>query len=43
MEASDVNLRGTGSSADLGDSSNYSSETLEDGSGEWFHGNSSWS
>jgi len=30
------------SSADLGGSSKYSSEILEDWSGEGFHGNSNW-
>jgi len=30
-------------SADLGNSSEYSSETLEDRSGEGFHENSNWS
>jgi len=33
-------LGGTASSADLGGSSKYPSEKLEDRSGEWFHGNS---
>ena len=35
-----VTLEGTASSADLGGSSKYSSETLEDRRGEGFHGNS---
>ena len=33
---------GTASNADLGGSSKYSSEILEDRGGERFHGNSSW-
>jgi len=35
--------RGTGSSADLGGSSNYSNENFEGRSGEGFHVNSNWS
>ena len=41
-EALGVTLRGTGSSADLGDSSKYSNENFEGRSGERFHVNSSW-
>ncbi len=41
-EALAVMLGRTASSADLGGSSKYSSENLEDRSGEGFHGNSSW-
>jgi len=41
-EALAVMLGETASSADLGGSSKYSSENLEDWSGERFHGNSSW-
>ena len=42
VEASSVSSGGTGSSADLGGSSGYSSENLEDWSGEGFHANSDW-
>ncbi len=38
---SDVSLPGAAGSADLGSSSKYSSETLEDQCGEGFHVNSS--
>ena len=38
-----MNLTGTMSSADLGGSSNYSSENLEGRSGEGFHENRNWS
>ena len=41
-EASGVSLGETASSADLGGSSKYSSENLEDRSGEGFHVNSNW-
>ena len=39
VEASVVTQCGTTCGADLGGSSNYSSGTLEDQSGEGFHGN----
>jgi hypothetical protein len=42
VEALNVSLSGTGSSADLGGSSVYSSENLEDWSGEGFHANYNW-
>ena len=42
IEASNVSLSGTGSIADLGGSSVYSSENLEDWSGEGFHVNYNW-
>ncbi|KAL3308675.1 hypothetical protein Ciccas_012788, partial [Cichlidogyrus casuarinus] len=41
-EAKYVNTGGAATGADLGGSSNYSSGTLEDRSGEGFHGNSAW-
>ena len=41
-EASGVSPGGAATGADLGGSSNYSSENLEGRSGEGFHGNSSW-
>ena len=41
-EAKSVNSSGPNSSADLGGSSKYSSENLEDRRGEGFHVNSSW-
>ena len=37
-----VSLGGIAFSADLGGSSNYSNEVLEDRSGEGFHVNSTW-
>jgi hypothetical protein len=43
VEGFDVSLAGTVLSADLGCSSNYSNENLEDRSGEGFHENSNWS
>jgi hypothetical protein len=42
VEAKSVNSSGPNSSADLGGSSKYSSENLEDRRGEGFHVNSSW-
>jgi hypothetical protein len=42
VEATSVNSSGPNSSADLGGSSKYSSENLEDRRGEGFHVNSSW-
>ena len=42
VEALGVSLSGTCSSADLGGSSGYSSENLEDWSGEGFHVNYIW-
>jgi len=42
VEALGVSLGGTGSSADLGGSSEYSSENLEDWSGEGFHAHNDW-
>jgi len=43
VEGFSVSLAGTVSSVDLGCSSNYSNENLEDRSGEGFHVNSNWS
>ena len=42
VEGESVNSTGPNSSADLGGSSKYSSENLEDRRGEGFHVNSSW-
>jgi len=42
VEGKSVNSTGPNSSADLGGSSKYSSENLEDRRGEGFHVNSSW-
>jgi hypothetical protein len=42
VEGTSVNSTGPNSSADLGGSSKYSSENLEDRRGEGFHVNSSW-
>jgi hypothetical protein len=41
LKVSDVSLPGAATDADLGGSSKYSSETLEDQCGEGFHVNSS--
>jgi hypothetical protein len=41
VEGKDVDVTGAASSADLGGSSKYSSEILEDRRGEGFHVNSS--
>ena len=41
-EAFGVSLSETASSADLDGSRKYSNENFEDGSGEGFHVNSSW-
>jgi len=42
-EALGVSSGGTRSSADLGVSSNYSTENVEGRSGEWFRENNNWS
>ena len=42
LKVSDVSLPGAFIIADLGGSSKYSSENLEDQCGEGFHVNSSW-
>ncbi len=41
-KVSHVSAPGAATGTDLGGSSKYSSETLEDQSGEGFHVNSSW-
>jgi hypothetical protein len=41
LKVSDVSLPGAAANTDLGGSSKYSSETLEDQRGEGFHVNSS--
>ena len=42
LKVSDVSPPGDATDADLGGSSKYSSEILEDQCGEGFHVNSSW-
>jgi hypothetical protein len=42
VEGAGVSHTEAASSADLGSSSEYSSETLEDRSGKWFLVNSTW-